>query len=253
MNDDIATLQKTADYLLVYRRLRTLGRTSILLGIFNLLISFASFQQPFLSAVLGVIGLCLVVEGAWLLAFPSPQGVLLEGMVLLVVGGGELSIVLYDYFFLGNLHLMIGFLGMMHLVGSVRWFRSYSRFHDVMHDPPPAEDLKGMDRLFQVLQRSGERNPGVVQFTAPPRIWKGLLSRDLVLFVDNLRQQAIVARKDDLDWTVDGTSLLGVKYKATLRVRGYQFQAMLARPSYLKLDDWKPAREVAEEIEEYQT
>jgi hypothetical protein len=253
MNDDIATLQKTANYLLVYQRLRTLGRTSILLGIFNLLIALISLQHPFMCTVLGVIGLCLLVEGIWMLVFPSPQGVFLEGMVLLLVGGGEISIVLYDLLTVGNPHLMIGFLGVMHLVGAVRWFRSYSRFHDAMQDPPPAADLKGMDRLFQVLQRSGERDPGVVQFTAPPRIWKGLLSQDLVLFVDNLRQQAIVARRDDVDWTVDGTTLLGVKYKATLRVRGYQFQALLARLSYAKLDDWKPAREVTEEIEEYQT
>jgi len=251
MNDDAATLQKTADYLLVYKRLRTLGRSSIFLGLFNLLASLVPVQGDIIRVILAVIGLCLLVEGVWLLVFPSPQGVFLEGLVLLVVGGGEMSIALYDLLN-GNVHLMIAFLGLMHLLGAVRWFRSYARFRDAMQDPPSPEDLKGMDRLFQVLWRSGERDPGVVQFTAPPRIWKGMLSRDLVIFVDNFKLQAIVARKDDIDWTVDGTTLLGVKYKATLRVREYQFQALLAPPSYAKLDDWKPARKVAEEVEEYQ-
>jgi hypothetical protein len=37
-----------------------------------------------------------------------------------------------------------------------------------------------------------------------------------------------------------------------LRIREYQFQALLARPSYVKLDDWKPARKAAEEVGEYQ-
>jgi hypothetical protein len=252
MNDDAATLQKTADYLLVYKRLRTLGRSSIFLGLFNLLASLVPIQGAFICTVLAVIGLCLLVEGVWLLVFPSPQGIFLEGLVLLVVGGGELSIALYDFLLIGNVHLMIAFLGLMHILGAVRWFRSYARFHDAMQDPPPPEDLKDLDRLFQVLWRSGERDRGFIQFTAPPRIWKGMLSRDLVIFVDNFRQQAIVARKEDVDWTVDGKTLLGVKYRATLRIREYQFQALLARPSYVKLDDWKPARKAAEEVGEYQ-
>jgi hypothetical protein len=249
MNDDAATLQKTADYLLIYKRLRTLGRNSMLLGVFNLLASLVPIQDTFIRAVLAVIGLCLLAEGVWLLVFPSPHGVFLDGLVLLFVGGGELSIALYGFLVNGNPHLMIAFLGLMHLLGAVRWFRSYARFRDAMQDPPPPEDLKALDRLLQVLWRSGEKDPGFVQFTAPPRIWKGLLSRNLVIFVDNFKQQAIVARREDVDWTVDGTTLLGVKYKATLRVREYQFQALLAPPSYAKLDDWKPAREVAEMVE----
>jgi hypothetical protein len=249
MKDDAAALQKTADFLLVYKRLRALGRSSVLLGVFNLLASLVPIQDPFIRAVLAVIGLCLLAEGVWLLVFPSPHGVLVDGLVLLLVGGGELSIALYGFLVNNNLHLMIAFLGLMHLIGAVRWFRNYARFRVAMQDPPPLEDLKALDRLLQVLWRSGERDRGFVQFTAPPRIWKGMLSRDLVIFVDNFRQQAIVARKEDVDWTVDGTTLLGVKYKATLRIREFQFQALLAPPSYAKLDDWKPAREVAEMVE----
>src|SRR5260370_28350251 len=91
MNDDAATLQRTADYLLVYKRLRTLGRSSIFLGLFNLLASLIPIQGTFICTVLAVIGLCLLVDGVWLLVFPSPHGVLVEGPGLLVIGGGGLS------------------------------------------------------------------------------------------------------------------------------------------------------------------
>jgi hypothetical protein len=249
MNHDIATLQRTADYYLVHHRLRSLGRSSVVFGVFNLLASLIPIQGPFICTTLAVIGLCLLVEGFWILLSPTLQSVLFHGLVLLVVGAGELSIAVYDLVVDGRVHLLITFLGLAHVAGAIRWFRSYARFRDVMQEPPPLEDLKGMERLFHALQRSRERDPGFVQFTVPPRIWKGMLSRDLVLLADSLKQQVIVACKDDVDWTIDGTTVFGVRHMATLRVREYQFQALLSPPSFAKLADWKPAREVAEVLE----
>jgi len=249
MNHDVATLQKTADYYLVYNRLSSLGRSSILLGIFNLLASLIPIQGPFICTTLAVIGLCLLVEGFWNLLYPTPQSVLLEGLVLLVVGAGELSIAVYDLVVDGRVHLLITFLGLTHIAGALRWFRSYARIQDTMREPPPLEDLKGMERLFHALQRSRERDPGVIQFAVPPRIWKGMLSRDLLIMIDSLKQQVIIARKDDVDWTTNGATLFGVRHRATVRVREYQFQALLSPPSFTKLAAWKPAREVAELME----
>src|SRR5438270_3326268 len=96
--DEVTLLQRTADYLLVYKRLRILGRSSLLFGLFNLLAAAAGpRQEPVINAILALIGVCLLAEGCWLLLFPTPHGVLLEAMVLLVVGTGEISIAGYSW------------------------------------------------------------------------------------------------------------------------------------------------------------
>jgi hypothetical protein len=85
--DDLEDLRLIAEYHTACRALRRMGWGGVGFGILNigLGVAFAVSLHP-INALLAFIGLLLLAAGVWCLVLPGAEGVLCNGIVLILVG-----------------------------------------------------------------------------------------------------------------------------------------------------------------------
>jgi membrane-bound ClpP family serine protease len=126
-------LQAVSNYNLLCKALRPAGVGSIIFGLIAMAMGFAAMDENPINALLGIIGIFLLVEGIWILAVPSPVGMIVDGIALLIVGLWNISVTL------GSAAGGISFfalLGVWQIVAGCKSFGRYSHFSKLPMSKP---------------------------------------------------------------------------------------------------------------------
>ena len=83
---DIEELQKVANYRLVRKSFKGAAIGSIIFGLIAIGMGFGFAGENPINIVLGVIGILLVVEGAWLIRTSNPKGLIVDGIAICILG-----------------------------------------------------------------------------------------------------------------------------------------------------------------------
>jgi hypothetical protein len=250
LEDDLDALRKTADFLIIRKKLRQAGIGSFVFGILALIIGGIMLPENLLNLLLILIGLLLLGVGIWNWISPTAEGIIVDGIALLIVALWNIGITLLQLA-AGMPPTHWAIIGVLQVVWSVRRFRDYPKYREALGHKPHPEDLKAMDALISKIHKSKETEVGAVQFKAKGRAWKGLLARDAVIFLDGLKQEtALVARRDEFSVESQGKVLIGSSLRANFRIGDRNLSGTISPESLQKIEKWQVPKDVVDAVEE---
>jgi hypothetical protein len=250
---NVNELQRVAEYRRAVKILRATGIGSIVVGIIALILGVVALEQSLINVGLILVGLFLVGTGIWNVALPSAEGIIIDGIALLVLPAWNLLVMVlngptFEATFKAGIIAVA-------LIGWAVWqFRNYGRFHEALAEKPSPEDLKGMDELVRNVMRAiPELDADVITFrlrgATKEAEWRGRLAGGAALFVElPAGHEALVAPKEEVNITVTGKVLLGSTLKANIHIKDRNLSGLISPEAHARYEAWKnpPADEPTE-------
>jgi uncharacterized membrane protein len=86
LEDSVSELQQIADYWKARKTLRAAGIGGLLFGVLAIVMGAVGLQESILNLILILIGMFLLGEGIFNLVMPTADGIVVDGIGLVVVG-----------------------------------------------------------------------------------------------------------------------------------------------------------------------
>ncbi|MDX9980284.1 MAG: hypothetical protein RBU25_09700 [Lentisphaeria bacterium] len=240
-DDSFAELQKVSNYRLVRKTLRGAGIGSIIFGLIAMFIGFGGMAENPINALLGVIGLFLLVEGIWLVVAPTPAGMIVDGIALIILGVWNIFITLANAAG-GEGGGGFAVMGVFQIIWGCQGFGRYARFSSMPVEKPSPETVKMIDDIVkEILKMKGKTDQDLVEFQMEGKAWKGRLSEDMAVFVEVLTQDVAFARKDAVRILPQGKALIGKTIKATIKFRDKAQNGTISPENFARYEAWKGA------------
>jgi hypothetical protein len=234
-------MQKIADYRTTCRFLRRSGKQAIVYGCFSLFIGAMThqFQDPLYSYLYLVLGSIELIVGLRNRFKPSAVGVILDGCLLILIGAWMTTVQLLAIFQgLNNswIALVIGpaFIGI-----AIQRFYKYGHAREAFREPPTEEQISWFDEVIAEIKAAKvAETPDMVEFRAG-FLWKGRKLGDVLIFVDKLDFDNLIADRRDVDFTDKGKALFGGGRIVKLRIGRRTFRFAEIRTEMLALlEEW---------------
>ncbi len=246
---DIEELQKVVDYRLVRKNLKWPAIGSIIWGLIAIGAGFGSIEDSSIYVILGLIGAFLLVEGIWLIRAPSPRGMIVDGIALCILGVWNISVTFVWPTVVGAGRAdWAAVLGVLQIIWGIQSFRRYRRFSGVPTQKPSEQTMKQADEIIQsVAKTKPSESKDIIQFQMTRggfgwKSWRGKLSGDVGVFVTSSGDDAIFARRDEVDFISKGKvpiSLPGKTLKVSARIGRGTFKAAMPPESMARYESWK--------------
>jgi hypothetical protein len=203
------------------------------------------------------MGVCALEIGAGLLlyAFPSAEGVILEGVLSILFGLAILFRQAVEVANGGNPFWLSLLFGLAFLMGGVRQMKHYGRVREAFEEKPTPEQLAWLDDLVKEIKKADPKtDPDAVAFSTGMPV-RGKLLGDTGVFIDHWETEMYVVTRPEVEWTTTGKALFGKSVNGKLRIRDRKFMGSVAPESLANLERWKaadepPAEAVAEPVNE---
>jgi len=136
-----------------------------------------------INAVLGLIGLFLLVEGIWIVSAPTSTGMIVDGIALLILGAWNIFITIANSAAgSGGGPHFFAILGVWQIIWGFQSFGRYKRFSVMPMKKPSEEILRQIDGLVKTITKAKvKEQPDLVEFQTKTftarQAWKGKLSQ----------------------------------------------------------------------------
>jgi len=202
MSDDFAMrlqLQKVAEYRELCRSVRRSGRENVFFALLMLYFAYLLWNPngavPAAVLLYGFLVFAELFVGLFKWLFPSAEGVLLDGFVLLVFVG---------YNFLGFLggNRPPGwaiFLGLIMLMSAFGRFKAYGQLRRRFADRPSPQHIAWFDELVAEIRASDPQLDELALDLPTDPHWKGKLLGTTVFFVASRGQTVLIAGPHDFE------------------------------------------------------
>jgi hypothetical protein len=208
MTDDAVMrheLQRVAAYRELCATVRRGGRHNAVFAVLMLLLAASVAGNGDATVyIFGLLALAELLIGLWKWFAPSAEGVLLDGIILLVFGGWNLV--------RNALAIQAGapaqgfgvVIGLFLVWGAVDRFRSYSQLRRLFADRPTRDQLAWFDDLAAEIRRSDpDSDPTALDLPGRPH-WKAKLLGSTAFLVAAKGESAVVAGPWDIDLVPKG-------------------------------------------------
>jgi hypothetical protein len=241
---NFAELQRVSNYRLVRKTLKPAGIGSIVFGLIAIAMGFGGMEENPANAILGLIGLFLLVEGIWIVSAPTPIGMIVDGIALLILGSWNIfTTITNSAAGGGNVLHFFAILGVWQIIWGFQSFGRYRRFSAMPMVKPSDETLRQIDDLVNAITKAkAKEQPDLVEFqttTFTAQTWKGRLSNDSAVFVEGSGQDIVFARRGDVEFVKQGKALIGKTLKATFKLRDRQLTGTIAPEFIDRFEAWK--------------
>jgi hypothetical protein len=237
--DSFAELQKVSNYRLVRKTLRGSGIGSIIFGLIAIVIGFGGMAENPINALLGMLGLFLFVEGIWLVVAPTPAGMIVDGIALIILGIWNIFVTVANAS-AGDGGGTFAVIGVFQIIWGCQSFGRYKRFSIMPVVKPSPETVKMIDDIVkEVIKMKPKVNLDLIELQIDDKAWRGRLSEDMAVFVEILTQDVAFARKDDVRITPQGKVLLGKSIKGTIKFRDKAQKCTINPESFARYQAWK--------------
>jgi hypothetical protein len=243
--DDVEELHLIAEYHTACRALRTMGWGGIVFGLINigLGIAFVVSLHP-INAVLALIGLFLLLSGVWCLVLPGAEGVITNGIALILVGVWNIIVTVLNLAAGANPQVWWAVFGVFLIAAAVQCFQKYARFAEALRHGVSQQEKAMMDGLVKaILKANAKEDEDIITFQvrtfAQQKEWRGQLRQDVAVFVEKMSKEVLVAPRAGVRITPHGKALLGKSLKATVKIRDHTWEALLSPKAFDRYRDWK--------------
>lgn len=220
-------LQKVAAYRELCRGIRRSGRENVIFAVIMMFLAYLFIQQgpanPLILALYGILigGEVLVGLFKWLM--PSAEGVLLDGIVLLVFAAFN--------FGLGFMRLQAGlglnpvmvFLGLFMLMGALGRFKVYGQLRRLFADRPSAEHMAWFDELIHEIREADPLTDELALDLPTSPHWKAKLLGSTAFFVSTRGNAVWIAGPEDFEILREKADRGTGHRKALLRIHGLPY------------------------------
>jgi ABC-type multidrug transport system fused ATPase/permease subunit len=220
-----AVLLQVAAYRELCRRVAKSGTHALFFGGFMLFVWYLQYGSAPLVKVLSLFSLLYLgtallefVAGLMNRFFPSAEGVLLEGVVLVVFG---LSVIARHYLSPGpKPPAVFALFGVFWIVQGVRHVRGYAQLRRAFEERPTAAHVAWFeDLLREVREADPDTDPQALDLPARPRV-RGKLLGDTAVFLVGGPDGLVVADRDAVEIDPEPTADPSRLPTAHLRVDG---------------------------------
>jgi hypothetical protein len=255
LSESVLELQKVAEYRRAKRILRAAGIGGIIFGLLALVIGVPLLEQNPINLILVLLGLVLLGEGIWNVALPTAEGVIVDGIALILVGLWNIFVSVLNVAAGATEGAHWGVVALFQIGYGIYRFTMYGRFYQAFQERPPAEDVKRLDDIVAKVMRSTYKNSAdIINFQTrsffKQQTWKGQLTGAAALFVDQLGHDVLIAPQDDVEFVKQGKVLIGRTLKVTFRIKDQTFNGLISPESFARYEQWKQGEEEPPTVEE---
>ena len=204
-SDAIGRLRAAAGYRTVIRSLRPAGIGSIVFGLVAIGLGISSMSGNPVNALLACLGFVLFGEGIWLVAAPTPAGMVVDGFALIVLGIWNLFVTVLNASSGGSSSGGFAVMGIWQVVWGFQSFGRYLRFRKTSLSPPSPESMAQIDQVVQELRKLPAGAEGIIEFEAkggPHKRWKARLLPDLAVFVCGKEAEIVITARAETKITI---------------------------------------------------
>jgi len=201
MSDDFAMrlqLQKVLAYRELCRGVRRSGRENVFFALLMMFFAYLAIENgaPLVTLILyGILAFGEMFVGLFKWLFPSAEGVLLDGFVLLVFVGYNL------------LGFLVGrpppgwaiLLSLFMLSSALGRFKAYGQLRRMFADRPSAEHMAWFDDLVAEIKSSDSESDELALDLPTKPHWKGKLLGTTIFFVANRGHTVLIAGPQDFE------------------------------------------------------
>jgi hypothetical protein len=246
MTGDLAMrlqLQKVAAYRELCRAVRRSGRENAVFAAIMMGLAYFAYQNGVNPLVLAIYGTLIVGElavGLYKWFFPSAEGHLLDGIVLLVFAGVYLGVQFLVLQAGLAMNPVILFLGLFMLLGAVGRFKMYGHLRQLFAERPSAEHIAWFDGLVQEIRTSDpESDEQAIDLPTGPH-WKAKLLGPTAFFIAMRGGAVWVAGPEDFEILREKADRGTGRRRAQLRLLGEpQPEFEIADASWANFSKWR--------------
>jgi hypothetical protein len=240
-HDRSKRLQEVADYRTVRKTLRGGGIGSAVFGGLGVGLGLVSPTDPILVAV----GAVLLGTGLWNIFAPRPQGIILDGLTLVMVGvynvaGVFLNIAQGESGAGGGIWVK---LGVFQIIWGIQSFWRYAQFRNAFTTSVSGTELLELDTMATALWKSRAKDTDtIVEFDVSglrAARWKVRLDPDMVLLATEGGAEVRVSSRDAIEIEDRGKVMLGKSRKATIRIGAKTLKGTIKPESLQRFQQWK--------------
>ena len=238
----LAEVQQAANFRMVRRLLRWGGVGSVVFGVVAVVVGAQYVQENEINAILILIGVGLFVEGIWILVAPSPTGMIIDGVALIVLGLWNISVTVQDISAGAGGPRAFLILGVWQIIWGIQSFGRYRRFAHVSMAKPAENTLRWVEETAKALAGAGSEAPDVVEFQEKQAKkkaakWKGKLLPDMAFFAGPEEEIAVGDRANSELTPLGGPT--GGEMDAQLRVGTKTLSGKVSQATVDKFQRWK--------------
>jgi len=238
-------LQQVAAYRELCRGVRRSGRDNI---VFAALMAFLAYMvwkggpNAFLLVFYGIlIGSDLAV-GLYKWAFPSAEGHLFDGLVLLLFAGVNLGFQFLGIQGGGRPNPIIILFGLLILSQAINRFRYYAQLRRLFAVRPSAEHMAWFDDLVREIHAADpEFDDLALDLPTSPR-WRAKLLGSMVFLVTSRGDEALVVGPEDLEIRREKIDRGSGRRRAVIRIDGIPYPEFeITNASWANYQKWRAA------------
>ncbi len=233
MSDDISMrfqLQRVAYYRELCRGVRRSGRHNVLLALLMLFIAYSTFavQRGAMEQLFALVYIALALGelavGLYKLFFPSAEGILLDGIVLMVFAGFVIARQGIVMKLGGQPMTLMVFLGLYMLWGSVGRFKAYRSLRQIFAEQrPTADQIAWFDDLArEIRQADPETDDQAIDLPTKPH-WKAKLLGTTAFFVAVKTDAVLIAGPEDFGVEPAGKNRRDGSLRVALYIYGVDY------------------------------
>jgi tetratricopeptide (TPR) repeat protein len=236
-------LQRASDYLLRSDTMRHGGLWGIIWGLIAIVMGFSSMDAAPINAVLGILGIFLVLEGLWIAFAPTPAGLIADGVAISAVG-------LWNVFIGFQSPSLFLCLGGWQIFQAYKSFGRYKSFSTLYSNKPSEADLNAVNQTSKsITQMRCQRTPDLIEFQIGRREWKARLLRNSAVIV---QASGYVEFLGKAQIRIDrlGNSLVGTSIKVNITTGKKSFNGTISPKSFGRYEAWSGGTNLSSETVE---
>ena len=239
----IGELTQGANFLMVRRLLRGAGIGSIVFGVIAIGLGAYSIQENPVNAILLLLGVLLLAEGIWIVTAPSPAGMVVDGVALLLLGLWNLFVSLANMSAGAGRPGAFVALGAFQIFWGIQSFRRYGRFANLPMKKPDEAMGKWLDGVLNSMAAGSKETPDRADFLAlvggKKDTWKGRLLEDVAFFMRGKDEEILIAGKQECSVTPLGTAATGAGAIARIQLGARTFDVTGPLQAIERFQSWK--------------
>jgi hypothetical protein len=253
MADDFemrARLQQVAAYRELCRGVRWSGRENIVFALIMLFLAYVVWQNgapPLVLTLYVILAVGELLVGLFKWVMPSAEGVLLDGIVLLVFALYNFGIEYLRFQVGRQFSPVIVFLGLFLLIGAFGRFKAYGQLRLLFADRPSAEHMAWFDDLTREIQASDPQSDELTLDLPTSPHWKVKLLGTTAFFVSRKGNMVLVAGPHDFELLREKADHGTGRRKGLLRIHDMPYPEFeITDATWANYQKWRAANPLQE-------
>jgi hypothetical protein len=228
MPDDFAMrmqLHRVVAYRDLCRAVRRSGRENVFYASLMLFLAYIAWDRgmdPVIVAVYGSLVAAELAIGLFKWAFPSAEGYLLDGLVLLAFAGVYIGVQFQKAQVGRALEPIVLFLGLYMFWGAINRFKAYRQLRRMFAERPTAEHMAWFDDLIAEIRDADPQSDELALDLPTKPHWKAKLLGTMAFFVGTRGKPIWIAGPDDFELLREKTDHGTGRRKAVLFMEAMQ-------------------------------